>query len=230
MAFNFNNFSRHGGSTTAPSWWTYHTNDAWDDILPDNYFGEAFGSLNVNDFILVRSIANTFMLRVTAVAQDTVAIVRDTMTAPNIGSAIFTASVTQTATDPDTAYQVPWDLAVENGSIKRNVSDNTKIEFTEAGTYLVQGNLQLKSSSASAKTFYFFPTINGESDSKSVRSGLKDNNVLGTLGVSAALELNAGDYIQANWAVSDTAGWLDASAATSFAPSSYAAQISIIRV
>jgi len=53
---------------------------------------------------------------------------------------------------------------------------------------------------------------------------------LGTLGVSAALELNAGDYIQANWAVSDVAGWLDASAATSFAPGSYAAQISIIRV
>jgi hypothetical protein len=170
------------------------------------------------------------MLRVTAVSQDTVAIIRDTMSAPNIGSAIFTATVTQTALSPDTVYQIPWDLASENGSIKRNVSDNTKIEFTEAGTYLIAGNLQLKSSSASAKTFYFFPTINGASDTKSVRSGLKDNNVLGTLGVSAALPLNAGDYIQANWAVTDVAGWLDASAATSFAPSSYAAQISIIRV
>lgn len=230
MSFNFNNLSRHGGSTTAPSWWTYETSDSWDDILPNNYFGKAFGSLNVHDFIVVRSIANTFMLRVTAVSQDTVAIIRDTMSAPNIGSAIFTATVTQTALSPDTVYQIPWDLASENGSIKRNVSDNTKIEFTEAGTYLIAGNLQLKSSSASAKTFYFFPTINGASDTKSVRSGLKDNNVLGTLGVSAALPLNAGDYIQANWAVTDVAGWLDASAATSFAPSSYAAQISIIRV
>jgi hypothetical protein len=130
------------------------------------------------------------------------------MSAPNIGSAIFTATVTQTALSPDTVYQIPWDLASENGSIKRNVSDNTKIEFTEAGTYLIAGNLQLKSSSASAKTFYFFPTINGASDTKSVRSGLKDNNVLGTLGVSAALPLNAGDYIQANWAVTDVVGLL----------------------
>ena len=230
MSFNFNNLSRHGGSTTAPSWWTYETSDSWDVIVGTNYFGAAFGSLNVNDFITIRSAINTFMLRVTVVSQDVVTTVRDTMTAPNIGSGIFIAPTTQTALNPDTVQQIAWDEAVENGTVKRNVSDNTKIEFSEAGTYLVSGNLQLKSSSGSSKTFYFFPTINGASNTKSLRENVAENSVFHVVGVSSTLILNAGDYIQANWAVSDVTAWLDAAPATAFAPGTNAAQISIIRV
>jgi hypothetical protein len=43
------------------------------------------------------------------------------------------------------------------------------------------------------------------------------------------LTLNAGDYIQANFAVDDVNVWMNAAAATAFAPAANAIQISIIK-
>jgi hypothetical protein len=232
MAFDFNSFSRHGGTTPAPSWWTYQTDDTWDVVTATGYFNSASTSVNVNDFIVVRANVTTFMLRVTAVGVRTVTVVReDFVAATGIGSATFASTVDVVATLPDTAYQVPFNVSITNsGGIALNDLDNTKIEFAESGTYLITGNIQLFSDSASSKTFYFFPSINGLSTAnKSVRYTVHENNSYKSIGVSSSLALSAGDYIQANYAVSDVNAWMDAAPATAFAPATNAIQISIIK-
>jgi hypothetical protein len=47
---------------------------------------------------------------------------------------------------------------------------------------------------------------------------------------TAAFDLQAGDYLEAFWAVNDTAGFLEAAAATAFAPAAPASTISIVRL
>jgi len=232
MAFDFESFSRHGGTTPAPSWWTYQTTDTWDVVMGTGYFNLAYSSVNVNDYILVRSASTTFMCRVTVVGIRTVTVVReDLVAATGIGSNIFGSNVDVVATNPNTAYQVPFNFTVNATSgIQLNESDNTKIEFSEAGTYLIAGNIQLLSNSASAKTFYFWPTINGsDTGAKSVRSTIKENGSYLSVGVSASLTLAAGQYIQANYATTDVDAWMEASAATAFAPATNAIQISVIK-
>ena len=229
MAFDFESFARHGGTTPAPSWWTYHT---WDVVLGTGYFNTASTSLNVNDFIVVRASVTTFMCRVTAVGIRTVTVVReDFVAATGIGSATFASTVNVVAAQADTAYQVPFNTSITNsGGITLNPSDNTKIEFAESGTFLITGNIQLLSNSASAKTMYFFPSINGSTTAnKSVRQTVNDNGANHAIGVSSALTLSAGDYIQANFAVDDVNVWMNAAAATAFAPAANAIQISIIK-
>lgn len=232
MAFDFESFSRHGGTTPAPSWWTYQTTDTWDVVLGAGYFNLAYSSVNVNDYILVRASVTTFMCQVTAVGIRTVTVIReDLVAATGIGSNIFGSNVNVVAASANTAYQVPFNFTVNATSgIQLNDSDNTKIEFTEGGTYLVTGNIQLLSNSGSAKTFYFWPTINGVgTGAKSVRSTIKENGAYLNVGVSASLTLSAGDYIQANYATTSVNAWMEASAATAFAPASNAIQISVIK-
>ena len=232
MAFDFQSFSRHGGTTPSPSWWTYQTSDTWDVVLGAGYFNTAFTSVNVNDFIVVRASVTTFMCRVTAVGIRTVTVVReDFVAATGIGSATFASTVNVIAAQADTAYQVPFNTAITNsGGITLNPSDSTKIEFAESGTYLITGNIQLLSNSGAAKTMYFFPSVNGSTTAnKSVRETVKENAATHTVGVSSALTLNAGDYIQANFAVDDVDVWMNAAAATAFAPATNAIQISIIK-
>ena len=232
MAFDFESFSRHGGTTPSPSWWTYQTSDTWDVVLGTGYFNTAFTSVNVNDFIVVRASVTTFMCRVTAVGIRTVTVVReDFVAATGIGSATFASTVDVVPAQADTAYQVPFNTAITNsGGITLNPSDNTKIEFAEGGTYLITGNIQLFSDLASSKVFYFIPSINGvTTGTKSARYTLHENSSHKSIGVSSALTLAAGDYIQANYAASDTNAWMDAASATAFAPATNAIQISIIK-
>ena len=74
------------------------------------------------------------------------------------------------------------------------------------------------------------PTINGVgTGAKSVRSTIKENGAYLNVGVSASLTLSAGDYIQANYATTSVNAWMEASAATAFAPASNAIQISVIK-
>ena len=58
---------------------------------------------------------------------------------------------------------------------------------------------------------------------------VNDNGANHAIGVSSALTLSAGDYIQANFAVDDVNVWMNAAAATAFAPAANAIQISIIK-
>tara|TARA_R110000796_G_scaffold239331_1_gene360005 strand:- start:712 stop:1371 length:660 start_codon:yes stop_codon:yes gene_type:complete len=141
----------------------------------------------------------------------------------------FSATSDIVASQADTAYAIAFTTAVANGGISLNASDSTRIDFVEAGVYSISGHLQLKSTSASAKTLYWWLAINGVNINHGERQNLNTNNGYHVLGVSDQLNLSAGDYIQVMWATSHVDLFLDAAAATSFAPASEAINISITR-
>lgn len=138
-------------------------------------------------------------------------------------------TTSQVATSANTAYQIPFNSSSTNGGISVNASDNTRIDFVEAGVYSITGHIQIKSSSAASKTVYYWLSVNGTNVDHSERLTVHNNNAFALLAVTDQISLNAGDYIQFNYAVDDVALWLDASAATAFAPASEAARISITR-
>lgn len=138
-------------------------------------------------------------------------------------------TTSQVAAAANTAYQIPFNSSTTNGGISVNASDNTRIDFVEAGVYSITGHIQIKSSSAASKTVYYWLSVNGTNVDHSERLTVHNNNAFALLAVTDQINLNAGDYIQFNYAVDDVDLWLDASAATAFAPASEAARISITR-
>jgi len=141
----------------------------------------------------------------------------------------FSATADIVAASPNTAYSIAFTASTADGGISLNASDNTRIDFAEAGVYSLTGHLQLKSTSASTKTLWWWIAINGANTNHSERMSLHNNNGLHILGVSDQLNLSAGDYINVKWATDDVTLFLDASAATAFAPASEPINLSITR-
>tara|TARA_R110001632_G_scaffold118078_2_gene230349 strand:+ start:1222 stop:1881 length:660 start_codon:yes stop_codon:yes gene_type:complete len=141
----------------------------------------------------------------------------------------FAATSSITAAQADTAYTIAFTSVSADGGVSINGSDNTKIMFAEAGVYSIQGHLQLKSSSGSTKTAYYWLSVNGTDIDHSERITLHDNNAYAVLGVNDQINIAAGSYLQAKFAVTDTALWLDGAVATSFAPASQPIALTITR-
>ena len=134
-----------------------------------------------------------------------------------------------TAASADTAYALTF---TDNGSerISRG-TPTSRIVLSEAGEYVVSFSAQIASTSASTVNFYFWPKKNGVNvEKQTMIAALHQNNATTIITRTAILTLAANDYIEAFWAVDDTSGFLDASAATSFSPAAPAATISIARV
>ena len=141
----------------------------------------------------------------------------------------FSATADIVAASPNTAYSIAFTASTADGGISLNASDNTRIDFAEAGVYSLSGHLQLKSTSASTKTLYWWVAINGANTNHSERMSLHNNNGLHILGVSDQLNLAAGGYINVKGATDDVDLFLDGSAATAFAPASEPINLSITR-
>jgi hypothetical protein len=141
----------------------------------------------------------------------------------------FSATADIVASSPNTAYSIAFTASTADGGISLNASDNTRIDFAEAGVYSLSGHLQLKSTSASTKTLYWWVAINGSNTNHSERMSLHNNNGLHILGVSDQLNLAAGDYINVKWATDDVTLFLNGAAATAFAPASEPINLSITR-
>ena len=147
------------------------------------------------------------------------------------GYASLQRSTNQIATVINTPYAIGWDAPSFNSGITLDPADNTKIVFEEEGVYLLSFAVELLSSNSSDKNGWFWPRINGSdvagSTIKVTMSGNAHHLVMSR---SAAFPMTAGSYLQAMWAVSDLALWIDAPAATAFAPSSPAVTLSITRL
>lgn len=143
----------------------------------------------------------------------------------------FDGAVTtqQTAAAIDTAYALAYTPAVSEG-----ISTGTpasRIVFDEAGHYMVSFSAQITCSTSAGVTFYFWPRINGVNLSGSTMvNTLKNNGATLVVSRASAFVVSAGDYLEAMWATSDTAGSLTANAATAFCPGAPASTISITRL
>jgi hypothetical protein len=63
-----------------------------------------------------------------------------------------------------------------------------------------------------------------------MKNALHQNGSVLVVSRSAIFEINAGDYLEAMWAVDSTSGFLDATAATAFAPAAPSSTIAITRL
>jgi hypothetical protein len=135
-----------------------------------------------------------------------------------------------TAASADTAYELTYTPTLADG-IANDGTYPSRIVFAEAGEYLINFSAQISSSTAASVTFRFWPRINGvNSAGATMVSSLHNNGATFVASRSAVFHVDAGDYLEAVWATTDTSGFLDATAATAYAPAAPASTIAITRV
>lgn len=135
-----------------------------------------------------------------------------------------------TAAAANTAYALTYTSTAAEG-IANDGTFPSRIVFSEAGEYVVSFSAQISSSTASAVTFRFWPRINGtNATGATMVTSLHNNGATFVASRTAIFTVAANDYLEAVWATTDTNGFLDATAATAYAPSAPASTIAITRV
>jgi len=124
-----------------------------------------------------------------------------------------------TAAATETAYALTWGTEVYSNGVAIDDTVTSRINFTNGGKYYIHFTAQLNSESANAKTFWFWPRINGtDITGSTMRITLHDNDEAKTIARAAIFEVNAGDYLEAYWAVDSTDTALKTYAAETFCP------------
>jgi hypothetical protein len=135
----------------------------------------------------------------------------------------------QTAVSINTAYALTYTSSTSDGI--DNGTPASRIVFDEAGQYMISFSAQIASTSSSTVNFWFWPRVNGaDVTGSTMKNALHQNGSVLVVSRSAIFELNAGDYLEAMWAVDSTSGFLDATAATAFAPAAPSSTIAITRL
>jgi len=135
----------------------------------------------------------------------------------------------QTAASISTAYALTYTSSAAEGIT--NGTPASRIVFEEAGEYMISFSAQISSTSSSTVNFWFWPRVNGvDVAGSTMKNALHQNGSVLVVSRSAIFEFAAGDYLEAMWAVDSTSGFLDATAATAFAPAAPASTIAITRL
>ena len=135
----------------------------------------------------------------------------------------------QTAASTNTAYALTYTSSIADGVT--NGTPASRLVFAEAGQYMVSFSAQIASTSSSTVNFWFWPRVNGTDVAGStMKNALHQNGSVLVVSRSAIFEFSAGDYLEAMWAIDSTSGFLDATAATAFAPAAPASTIAITRL
>jgi len=140
-----------------------------------------------------------------------------------------TISTDQTAASINTAYALTFTEDLAEGIT--NGTPASRLVVDEAGQFSVTYSMQMASTSASTVRMWFWVRTNGTDIPKSaMENTLHQNGSTLVVTKSAILQLSAGDYIEVMWATSSTSGYLEAVAATAFAPATPSATISMVRL
>ena len=135
----------------------------------------------------------------------------------------------QTAASINTAYALTYTSSAAEGIT--NGTPASRIVFEEAGEYMISFSAQIASTSSSTVNFWFWPRVNGTDVAGStMKNALHQNGATLVVSRSVIFNFAAGDYLEAMWAVDSTSGFLDATAATAFAPAAPASTIAITRL
>jgi hypothetical protein len=130
----------------------------------------------------------------------------------------FYDTTDQSVATVDTATAITWNSTAYSKHISVG-SPTSRIVFSKAGTYWINFTAQLNSASASAKTFWFWPRINGSDITGStMRVTVHDNDESKTIARAAVFEVDKGDYLEAMWAADNLDTSLEAYAAETFCP------------
>ncbi len=141
---------------------------------------------------------------------------------------IITADVTAAAAN--TAYKLTYDAMSHNHGITLG-TPASRIVFEEGGQYVLSFSAQVSSTSGSTVHFHFWPSINGTNvDSSAMTTALHQNNATVVTSRTQVFTLAAGDYLEVNWMVDNTNGFLNYTAAASPRPALPASTLSITRL
>lgn len=135
-----------------------------------------------------------------------------------------------TAAAANTAYAITLD-GISLDGITLTGSPLTDITFGEAGLYMLAFTAQISSSSASTVEFRFWPRLNGtDVVGSTIVASLHNNGATIVVSRTALFQLAAGDIMKVMWATDSTSGFLEAHAATAYAPASPSVTLAITRV
>jgi hypothetical protein len=135
-----------------------------------------------------------------------------------------------TAAAANTAYAITYDTPAMSSGISLG-TPTSRIMFEESGTYLLAFSAQITSTSSSTVDFRFWPRVNGSDMlGSTIRANLHQNNASFVVSRSAVFQMAAGDYIEVMWATDSTHGFLQAAAATAYAPAAPSTSLSITRI
>jgi len=145
------------------------------------------------------------------------------------GHANFIITADVTPSQANTAYKLTYDSPSGNSKITRG-SPTTRIVFEEAGEYILSFSAQISSTSASTVHFYFWPSINGTAVANgAMTTALHQNNATLVVSRTQIFTLSAGDYVEVNYLIDNTSGFLNYTAASSPKPALPASTLSITR-
>jgi hypothetical protein len=146
------------------------------------------------------------------------------------GYAFFGQDADITAAAANTAYAITYDAPAMSGGISLG-TPASRIVFEEGGTYLLAFSAQITSTSSSTVAFRFWPRINGvDVPGSTMVASLHQNNSTLVISRTAIFQVSAGDYLEAMWATSSTSGFLQATAATAYAPAAPSTSLSVTRI
>ena len=142
----------------------------------------------------------------------------------------FARTTDQVAGSINTAVSVVFDTTeVANGIALGTPA--SRLVAANSGLYSFAVNFQVLSNSASSKNGWFWFRKNGvDIADSSNRLTLSANSEYSILHKTDFISLNASDYVEIMFAVDDTNLWLDASAATAFAPAAPAVLVAVTQV
>lgn len=140
---------------------------------------------------------------------------------------IFTKTDSQTPAATNTEYQLTFNNTQLSNGVVRG-SPTSRIVVPESGLYQFDANLQLTSSSSSAKTVWVWFKKNGTAVANSARVVTADiNNGYVPIGIRETLSLAANDYVELAFAADSTDVTVGSIAATAFAPAAPAIVLNV---
>lgn len=142
----------------------------------------------------------------------------------------FARTTSSTAAATNTAYAITFDTTNVSNGISIG-SPTSRIVAANSGLYQFDITFQFTSSNSSVKSAWMWWRKNGTDVVRSsFISSINQNGANLAVSRSDFFSLAAGDYIEAMWAVDDTAMTLNASSATAFAPSSPSVVLTVTQV
>ena len=147
------------------------------------------------------------------------------------GYAVLTQDADITAVAINTDYAIQFDTPTFAQGISLDGTNPTRIVFSEAGLYRIGFTAQISSTSSSTVSFRFWPRVNlNDVTGSTIVATLHNNGASIVVSRDGIFQFAAGDFLEAMWAVDDLNGFLEAHAATAYAPASPSVTMTIARV
>jgi hypothetical protein len=153
------------------------------------------------------------------------------MVRPTIPMGLDYGSFDDTTTQSIGTINTATAITLNNTLLSNGVSIGTptsRIVVTEAGFYQIDANIQLTSTSSSAKSVYFWLRKNGVDVADSLRVVTNDiNNGYVPVSLNYAISLAASNYVELYWAANSTAVSMAPITGLAFAPDAASIIVSV---